>query len=166
RALRFCFVLDRPAEHRHDRVPDEFLDEAVVARDRLGQRLEQRVLERAHLLGVETLGQGGEAAEVGEEHGDLAAIGLGHSGSRGKSLPTARTEREVGSRFEAATGGGHGRGRLRYQPGAILPCSTSGSCRRARGSRGPSGWCLPATLPPCTPCRPRDRGWCPPCRYR
>ena len=38
-------------------VAHELLDEAVIARDRLGQRVEQRGLERAHYLGIEPLGR-------------------------------------------------------------------------------------------------------------
>ena len=65
---------DRRAEHGHHRVADELLDEAVVARDGLAEHLEQRILECAHLLGVEPLGQRGESGQVGKEHGDLPPV--------------------------------------------------------------------------------------------
>ena len=55
RALRVVFVSDRRAEDRHDGIAHEFLDEAVVALDRLRQRREERVLEGANLLGIEPL---------------------------------------------------------------------------------------------------------------
>ena len=67
---------DRRAEDRHHRVADEFLDEAVVALDRLRQRLEQRVLERADLFGVEPLRQRREPGKVGEEDGHLPPVGF------------------------------------------------------------------------------------------
>jgi hypothetical protein len=38
-----------------------------LARDRLGERLEQSVLERAHLFGIEPFGERGEPREIGEE---------------------------------------------------------------------------------------------------
>src|SRR5262249_58257844 len=54
----------------------EFLDEAVVALDRPGQRLEQRVLERPDLLRIEPLCQRREAGEISEEDGDLPPVGF------------------------------------------------------------------------------------------
>ena len=81
---------DRRAEHRHHGIADELFHEAVVAGDRLGERLEQRVLERAHLLGVEPLGERGEARNIGEEHGHLPAVGLQAirpGGAGGRRLP-------------------------------------------------------------------------------
>ena len=60
RPLRIVLVSDRRAEDGEDGIAHELLDEAVVAGDRLGERLEQRVLERAHLLGIEALGERGE----------------------------------------------------------------------------------------------------------
>ena len=85
RALRVVLVSGRRAEDRHHRVADEFLDEAAIARDRLRQGLEQRVLERADLFGIEPLRQRGESGEVGEEHGDLPPVGFPRVGLRGRS---------------------------------------------------------------------------------
>ena len=136
RPLRVVLVGHRRAEHRHDRVAHELLHEAVIARDRLGQRVEERGLEGAHHLGVEPLGQRGEAGQIGEEDGDLAAVGLAGwgrwgrvaggrgDGGRGRGgrlrlagggqpLPAARAKREFWRSFEAAAGADHGSGRLR-----------------------------------------------------
>src|SRR4030095_7911624 len=52
-AQRTMPVGHRRAEYGHDRVAHELLHEAVIARDRLGQRVEARRLEGAHHLGVE-----------------------------------------------------------------------------------------------------------------
>ena len=94
-------VRDRCAEHRHHGVADELLDEAVEARDRLSEALEQRVLERAHVLGVEPFGDRRKAREIGEHDRHLATIGLAIREVRwrrgGCQLPTAaRAEGEAG----------------------------------------------------------------------
>jgi hypothetical protein len=137
RPLRIVLVSHRRAEHRHDGVAHELLDEAVIARDRLGQRVEERRLEGAHYLGVEPLGERGEAGQVGEEDRDLAAVGFAGWGCRGRGggrrgrdgrrghgrrlrlagggqpLAAARAEGEVWRGLEAAAGADHGPGRLR-----------------------------------------------------
>ena len=95
RPLRIVLMGDRCAEHRHHGIAHELFDEAVVARDRLGERLEQRILERAHLLGVEPLGQRGETRDVGEQHGHLPPVrvaldGIGRCGAvRGRGEASA-----------------------------------------------------------------------------
>ena len=121
RALRVVFVRDRRAEDRHDGIAHEFLDEAVVALDRLRQRLEQRVLEGANLLGIEPLGQRRESGKVGEEDGHPAAVGftavrlndrrrrgrlVRADGGRAPSRAAAGTEGEVGLARGAARGAG------------------------------------------------------------
>ena len=103
RALRIVLVGDRRAEHRHDGIAHELLHEAVVARDRLGEGLEQRVLERAHLLGVEPLGQRGETGDIGEEHGHLPPVGVARDGIR----------RRDGREGEGRSSGTDSRGRSR-----------------------------------------------------
>jgi hypothetical protein len=75
-ALRIVLVRDRCPEHRHHGIAHELLHEAVVARHRLGERLEQRVLKRAHLFGVEPLGQRSETRDVGEQNGHLPPVRL------------------------------------------------------------------------------------------
>ena len=113
---RIVLVSDGRAEDREHGVADEFLHEAVIARDRLGERLEQDVLERAHPLGIEPLGERGEPGEIGEEHRHLAPIGLGRRLTGAARRATARTEREVRLEREAAPGAGQ-RGSLRFGHG-------------------------------------------------
>ena len=114
RPLRIVLVGDRRAEDRQDGIAHELLHEAVVARDRLGERLEQRILERAHLLGIEPLGQRGEAGDVGEEDGHLPAVHLRVAGIRPSPRPGRRrtprrtapgTEREISLARESRTQG-------------------------------------------------------------
>jgi hypothetical protein len=60
---------DRDAEDGHDRVADEFHDDAFVALD---HELHLREVARQHVpqrLGVEELAQAGRSADVGEEDG-------------------------------------------------------------------------------------------------
>ena len=75
-ALRVVLMRDRRAEDRHHRVAHELLHKAVIAHDRLGERIEQRILESAHLFRVEALSERGEAGQIGEEDRDLPAVGL------------------------------------------------------------------------------------------
>ena len=76
-------------KHDHDRVAHELVDDAVVLDDHLGQRGEaavQRVEDHARRVG---LGDGGEAAQVGEQDRDFArGIGVAHRGNlaRGDAL--------------------------------------------------------------------------------
>jgi len=63
------------AEDRHDRVADELLDAAFMSRDDARGTSEDARHDLAHLLGVEPLGRCGEAAHVGEQHGDVLAFG-------------------------------------------------------------------------------------------
>ena len=68
RTLRVVVADARRAEDGHRRVPDELLELAAVARDRLAHRLEVRVLHERHVLGVEPLRQRRESDEVGEQN--------------------------------------------------------------------------------------------------
>ena len=76
-------VLERPgrAPHGHHRIPDELLERAAVAVDHGPARREVAVLELADLLCIATLGKGGEAHEVGEQHGHDPALGDGSVGT-------------------------------------------------------------------------------------
>ena len=65
---------DRCAEHRHHRIADVLVDHAAVALHHGVDRAEVAVQERVNLLRVALLGQSREAAEIGEEDGDLAAL--------------------------------------------------------------------------------------------
>ena len=66
----------RRAEQREQGVADELVDEAAELLHRSGQFLEQLVLKRLHDLGVELFAERREAAEVGEQDGDGAPVGL------------------------------------------------------------------------------------------
>ena len=68
-------VRDRRAPDGHDGVADELLDRAAVALDERARGVEVAREELADVLGVATLGERGEADEVGEEDGDEAAFG-------------------------------------------------------------------------------------------
>ena len=63
------------APHRHDRVADELLDRAAVARDHVARDGAVALEGVAHLLGVALLGERREADEVGEQDGDEAPLG-------------------------------------------------------------------------------------------
>ncbi len=56
------------AEHRHDRVADELLDDATVGGDDLLPGVEVRADDGARVLGVESARQCGEVDEVREQH--------------------------------------------------------------------------------------------------
>ena len=65
----------RSAEERHHRVADELLDGAAEALELLAQMRVVRGEQAADVLGIELLGAGGEADEIGEEHRhDLALL--------------------------------------------------------------------------------------------
>ena len=73
---------DRRAPDGHHRVADELLDRAAVALDDLARQVEVAGQELADLLGVALLGERREADEVGEQDGDVTALGDGLSGRR------------------------------------------------------------------------------------
>ena len=77
RALGVVFMRNRRPEQGEQRVADELVDETAKMLDRCRQLLEQFVLQGPHQLRVELLAQCGEAAEVGKQHRDSAAIGFG-----------------------------------------------------------------------------------------
>jgi hypothetical protein len=73
-ALGVVGVGDRGAEQGEDRVAEELVDRAAVAVDHLGHRAEVDVEDRHDLLRAEALAQRREAAQVGQQDGDLAAL--------------------------------------------------------------------------------------------
>ena len=123
---------DRRAEQSEHGIAQVLGDKPAVAGDGLAERVEQRALEGPHLLGIEAFGERGEPAEVGEEDGDLPAVGLptgplrlcgrrdlrrldqgrrrpggrGAAEGRAARCPAAGTERKVGVAREAARGTG------------------------------------------------------------
>ena len=65
---------DRIVEEDHHAVAGEALERALVGEDEPAH-LRVVLAEHAHhLLGLGGLGEGGEAAQVDEDHGDLAAV--------------------------------------------------------------------------------------------
>jgi len=83
RALGIVLVRGRGAEERHHRIADELLDGAAEALELAAQVRVVRSEQPAHVLGIELLGAGGEADEIGEEHRhDLALLAR----RRGRSL--------------------------------------------------------------------------------
>ena len=126
RALRVVLVGDRRAEDRHHRVAHELLHEAVIARDRLGQHLEQRVLERPYLFRIEPLGERGEARQIGEEDRDLTAVGLvGRAGGSLACLGSRRFDRR-----QRLLSGRHG------LPGVATALGQGGAATRAEREVG------------------------------
>jgi hypothetical protein len=65
-SLGIILVCNRCAEYCQYGIAHELLDKAVVPGDRLGQGLEQLILESAHLFRIEPLGERGVAGDVGE----------------------------------------------------------------------------------------------------
>ena len=105
-ALRVVFMRHRCTENRHHRVTDEFLDERVVALDHPAQSAKQVRLQCAHVLGIQPLGDRGEAGQVREKHAGRPAIRVRHDGWRrdrwGQFAPASRTESEVSGYVELA----------------------------------------------------------------
>jgi hypothetical protein len=62
---------------RHHRIADKLLDKPVIASNGFAEHLEQGTLERAHVLRVESLGEGCKSRNVCEEHGDMTPIRAG-----------------------------------------------------------------------------------------
>ena len=65
---------DGRTEQRHDRVADDLVDLPAEGGDVGDEALEAAVDEVLHLLGVHRLRKAGEADQVGEQHGDDAAL--------------------------------------------------------------------------------------------
>jgi len=76
-SLRVVVARPRHAEGRDRGVPDELLQPAAIAPDRLTDHREIGVVHRRDVLGVQLLGQGREAHQIGEEHGHDAPLERG-----------------------------------------------------------------------------------------
>ncbi len=143
-ALGIVLVRGGSAEDGHHRVADELLDEPLVLLDRRGHLAEQVGLDPAHVLGVESLAQRGEAGQVREEHGDRAPVAVGRGGRRrrrrrrgGQLRSALRTECEVGRRVEAAAATRHVDGATSISWGIGMPRRDNSPCRsRARVPTG------------------------------
>ena len=70
------FMSDRSAEQRHDAVPHDLVDRALVAVNRIHHQLEDRVKDLPGLLGVLVGEQLHRPFEVREQHGDQLAFSL------------------------------------------------------------------------------------------
>ena len=108
RPLGIVLMRHRRAEQSEQRIADELVDKAAKPLDRRGQFLEQLVLQRLHDLRVELLAQRGEAAEVGEQHGDGAAVGVetGCSPSSLSMFGSSDGVREGGTMVRLGVGAG------------------------------------------------------------
>ncbi len=75
----FCVVLAgrRRPPYRHDRVADELLDRAAIARDDLAGQIEVASQRLANVLAVTVLGVWGESDEVREEDRHETTLGDG-----------------------------------------------------------------------------------------
>ena len=87
-ALRVVLVRHRRAEDRDDSVADVLLRVSIETVDDAAQRAEQVGLQAAHVLGIEPLGDGGEAGQVREQHGGSAAIGVRAHVGAGAAAPS------------------------------------------------------------------------------
>jgi len=67
-------VRHRGAEQRHDPVTEELVDRPLVAMHLGEHQLERSPHEPVDVLGIEPLGDGGEAGHVNEEDGDLLPL--------------------------------------------------------------------------------------------
>ena len=73
-AVGVVAVGHRGAEEGHDRVADKLVDDAAVGFEGGAHAVEVAVEEGEEFGGGELLAEGGEAAEIGEEDGDLAFL--------------------------------------------------------------------------------------------
>ena len=64
------------AENSHDAITNKFVDMAFVASDNVGQVAHATIHEAGDYFGIQLFTHGGEAADVGEQHGDIAALGI------------------------------------------------------------------------------------------
>lgn len=71
------------AEERHHAVTRELIRHAAGPRDRRADRLEVPVQDEDDVIGQLVLGHPGEAAQIGEEHGQLLLAALAHVGGEG-----------------------------------------------------------------------------------
>lgn len=60
----------------HDAIANKFVDMTFVARDNVGQIAHAAVHETGDYFGIQLFAHGGEAADVGEQHRDIAALGI------------------------------------------------------------------------------------------
>ena len=102
RALAVVAMGDRRAEERHHRIADMLVDGAAIARDDRFRPGIEGLDQAAQILGIEPRGQRGEAAEIGEQDGDLAAFARGLRRRAGAGLLGRRRRLGLGLGFAAA----------------------------------------------------------------
>src|SRR6185295_16705993 len=140
-------VGDGRAEQRHDAVPQELVDGALVAVDGGQHDLEDAVHDAVDLFGVEPLGHRREAGHVREDDADLLALAF-HRRAAAEDLLGEMAGRVRLRRGEALGGGGlgsrGGRGRAggATQRGAAL--TTELLAGRVRGLAGGTDHLQPA----------------------
>ena len=138
RALGVVLVRDRRAEQRHHVVADVLVHGAAVALDLLPEPPQRAVHERLHGLGVEALGHGRVAGQIGEQHGHAAALLRqgGLDGSRARRRAGGHVQRAAAARAEAGA-----RRRLGPAVGAAAcECGPTGHAEtRAGGIFGAAG---------------------------
>ena len=61
-------------DHDHDAIAQEALERALIAEDQLTQALMIFAQHGHHFLGLGAVGEGGEAAQVTKQHGNLAPM--------------------------------------------------------------------------------------------
>ena len=76
RAPRAVLVSDGRAEERHHTVAGVLVDRPLEPVDLGRDQLEASVHDSVHILGIQLLGERGEARDVGEEDGYLTALPL------------------------------------------------------------------------------------------
>jgi len=74
------------AEQRHHAVARELVDDPARLGDRAAHGLEVTIEEEDDVIGQPVLGQPREAAEVGEEHGDLPLLSVARAHLQGGNL--------------------------------------------------------------------------------
>jgi hypothetical protein len=72
--LRVVLVGDGSPEQGEDAVAEQLVDPTAEGGDVVDQPLEDAVDQPLHLLGIEVLGEAGEADDVGEQHGDERGV--------------------------------------------------------------------------------------------
>ena len=90
------------APESHDGVTNVFVERAMMFEDQAGHVREVLVEEKSQVLGVEFFGNGGEAANVAEHHGDFGFLGLDEPGIHEQAADDFGTEILAEGRADAA----------------------------------------------------------------
>ena len=73
---RVVFARDGRPEQRHETIPQELIDGALISMNLCHRNGEERLEQRVHALLPKPLGENGGVGEVAEEHGDLLSLAL------------------------------------------------------------------------------------------